>query len=63
MPLSGREMLKRYLDDGWVLLRQKGSHVHVGKEGQVETIPMHRELKKGLERGLLKRLRSKGAKK
>ncbi len=59
MPMSGKEMLKLFLKDGWRVLRQKGSHVAVGKEGQVETIPMHRELAKGTERGLLKRLGKK----
>ncbi len=56
MPMSGKEMLKHYLERGWIVLRQKGSHVHVGKDGQVETIPMHRELKKGLESKLKKRI-------
>lgn len=56
MPMSGRQMLKLFLKAGWLVLRQKGSHVAVGKNGQVETIPMHRELAKGLEHGLLKRL-------
>src|SRR4051812_29179069 len=53
MPLSGREMLRLYLQAGWVVLRQKGSHVVMGKGELRETIPMHRELKRGLERALL----------
>jgi predicted RNA binding protein YcfA (HicA-like mRNA interferase family) len=56
MPLSGKEMLRLYLKRGWVILRQRGSHVHLGKDEQRETIPLHLELKKGLERKLLKRL-------
>jgi len=56
MPMSGQEMLKRYLQCGWVVLRQKGSHVIVGKGQLRETIPMHRELKKGTEHALNKRL-------
>ncbi|HCU23820.1 MAG TPA: addiction module toxin, HicA family, partial [Deltaproteobacteria bacterium] len=56
MPLSGKEIVKLYLRDGWVVLRQRGSHVQLGKESERETIPLHRELKKGLERKLLKRL-------
>ena len=56
MPLSGKEMLKEYLRQGWTVLRQNGSHVIVGKDEQRETIPMHRELKKGLERALKKRI-------
>ncbi len=50
-------MLKLYLSAGWAILRQRGSHVMVGKDGDVETIPMHRELKRGLEQSLLKRLK------
>ena len=57
MPLSGKEMLSLYLRAGWEKLRQSGSHVIVGKEDDRETIPMHRELKKGLERKLLKHLK------
>ena len=56
MPLSGKEMLKLYLRAGWIIKAQKGSHVKVGKNGERETIPMHKELKKGLEFKLLKHL-------
>ena len=59
MPISGKEMLKLYLKHGWTELRQSGSHVIVGKGAQRETIPMHKELKKGLEKALLKRISSK----
>ncbi|MEZ4846807.1 MAG: type II toxin-antitoxin system HicA family toxin [Bdellovibrionota bacterium] len=57
MPLSGREMKRLFEKHGWIELRQKGSHVIMGKDSQRETIPMHRELKIGLERKLLKRLK------
>lgn len=56
MPISGREMLKLYEKLGCSVLRQKGSHVIVGKGSFRETIPMHHELKKGTEHYLLKRL-------
>lgn len=57
MPMSGTEMLALFEKYGWRKVRQKGSHVIVKKEGErPETIPMHRELKKGLEASLLKRL-------
>ncbi len=57
MPMSGKEMLRLFESLGWVKVRQKGSHVVVQKEGEIpETIPMHKELKNGLERKLLKRL-------
>ena len=57
MPLSGKEMLKLFQKTGWKKLRIKGSHVIVGKNDERETIPMHKELKKGLESYLLKRLK------
>ena len=58
MPISGKEMLQRYLKNGWVILRQNGSHVIVGKGTKRETIPVHgnKDLKKGLEKKLLKGL-------
>ena len=56
MPLSGKEVLKLYEKKGWTMLRQKGSHVIVAKGAERETIPMHKELKKGLEQKLLKRI-------
>ncbi len=60
MPMSGKDMLKLYEHRGWRQIRQKGSHVIVAKGTDRETIPMHRELKKGLERALLKRLGKEG---
>jgi predicted RNA binding protein YcfA (HicA-like mRNA interferase family) len=56
MPMSGIQMRRLFEQQGWTLLRQKGSHVIMGKGDLRETIPMHKELKKGLERALLKRL-------
>ena len=56
MPISGKQMLKRFQKASWVIVSRKGSHVKVGKGS--ETIPMHKELKKGLESKLLKRIES-----
>ena len=56
MPLSGKEMIRLYELQGWSVLRQKGSHVQMGRGSERETIPMHKEIQKGLERKLLKRI-------
>jgi predicted RNA binding protein YcfA (HicA-like mRNA interferase family) len=56
MPVSGEQMLKLYKRAGWKVISQKGSHVKVGKNTLREIIPMHKELKRGLEQALLKRL-------
>jgi len=58
MPLSGEQMLRRFLAHGWIVLRRRGSHVILGRGTCRETIPMHDELHRGLERRLLKRLAS-----
>jgi predicted RNA binding protein YcfA (HicA-like mRNA interferase family) len=51
-------MLALYQKAEWHVLSRRGSHVKVGKGPLRETIPMHKELKKGLEQSLLKRLRA-----
>jgi predicted RNA binding protein YcfA (HicA-like mRNA interferase family) len=58
MPISGKEMLKRYLAAGWEIVRKNGSHVILRKGNKNETIPIHanKDLKKGLEKKLLKKL-------
>ena len=59
MPISGKEMVKKYQDQDWIVLRQRGSHIILGRGQERETIPDHRELKKGLEKKLLKRLKER----
>jgi predicted RNA binding protein YcfA (HicA-like mRNA interferase family) len=60
MPLSGEDVLKLYKKAGWKIISQRGSHVKVGKGSLREIIPLHKELKKGLEQALLKRLENEG---
>jgi predicted RNA binding protein YcfA (HicA-like mRNA interferase family) len=60
MPLSGEQMLRLYQKAGWRVVSQKGSHVKLAMDNQRETIPMHKELKKGLECALFKRLNREG---
>lgn len=59
MPLTGKEILKLFLSKGWVILRQKGSHIIIGKGKKREVVPIHgnESLKIGLEKKLLKVLR------
>ena len=55
MPLTGKEMLKLYLKNGWKQDHVTGSH-HILIKGNVSvSIPVHnRDLKKGTEQKLLK---------
>ena len=56
--VSGREAVKRFLRIGYVLVRQRGSHMRLihplNTNRQPLTVPDHRELGKGLLRKLLR---------
>jgi predicted RNA binding protein YcfA (HicA-like mRNA interferase family) len=54
VPKSGKEMVRLFESSGWRMLRQRGSHVVMGKGTLRSVIPLHRELKRGLEQKLLK---------
>ena len=58
MPLTGKQMLKKAIDNGWKEVRIKGSHHIMEKEGMTVPIPVHgnRDLEKGLEQKILKDL-------
>jgi predicted RNA binding protein YcfA (HicA-like mRNA interferase family) len=56
MPISGEDMLKRHVRSGWVVMHRKGSHVKGGFQNLRETIPLHKELARGLAGKLMKRL-------
>lgn len=54
--LSGREVVKAFARDGWQVVRQRGSHIIMVKEGCMVTlsIPDHREVAKGTLRSLIR---------
>lgn len=56
MPLTGKEMLKLLLENGWIERRVAGSHHHLYKDGVRITVPIHgnQDLGNGLERKILK---------
>jgi len=55
MPMTGKEMLKLYLKNGWALDHVTGSHHIVIKGKAAVSIPVHgKDLKKGTEQKLLK---------
>lgn len=58
MPLSGREMIKLFEKKGFQVVKGqgKGSHRKLRKGSKTVIIPDHKELKKGLEKALLKQL-------
>ena len=54
--LDGRTVVKAFGRDGWELVRQKGSHMILVKEGSWATlsVPDHREIAPGTLRSLIR---------
>ena len=54
--LSGRETVQAFDPLGWKVVRQKGSHIILIKDGHVATlaVPEHKEGAKGTLRSLLR---------
>ena len=54
--LSGRAVAKAFGRDGWELVRQKGSHMILVKDGSLATlsVPDHREIAPGALRSLIR---------
>ena len=58
MPISGKQAIKILLDEGFVIARQRGSHVvltkHDANPKLTTVVPLHKELKKGTIRSIAK---------
>jgi predicted RNA binding protein YcfA (HicA-like mRNA interferase family) len=54
--LSGREVVRAFAQDGWQMVRQRGSHMILIKPGHMATlsVPDHREVAKGTLRSLIR---------
>lgn len=56
MPLTAREAIRRLKKDGWVEVRQTGSHKQFVKGNQRITVPDHPgDLKPGVEKDIRKK--------
>lgn len=60
VPISGKDMRKLFYDAGYELVPGggKGSHWKLVKGNDTAIIPNHKELKKGLEHSLRKKLKN-----
>jgi len=58
MPISGKQAIKILQDNGFVIARQRGSHVVLTKQDDMTklttVVPLHKELKKGTIRSIAK---------
>lgn len=52
--ISGDKLIKSLVKKGFVVRRQTGSHIVMQKERIVFAVPLHKELKKGTLRRILK---------
>ena len=54
--LSGRDVVKVFTEDGWQMVRQRGSHMILVITGLMVTlsVPDHREVAKGTLRSLIR---------
>ncbi len=54
--LSGRDVVKAFTNDGWQMVRQRGSHMILIKVGHMATlsVPDHREIARGTLRSLIR---------
>jgi len=54
--LSGREVVRTFTKDDWQMVRQRGSHMILVKEGNTATlsVPDHKEVAKGTLRSLIR---------
>ncbi|MFI0347509.1 MAG: type II toxin-antitoxin system HicA family toxin [Chthoniobacterales bacterium] len=54
--ISGRHLVKIFARDGWCMVRQRGSHMILIKDGYMASlsVPDHREVAKGTLRSLIR---------
>ena len=55
--LSGRKVAQAFVRLGWLVMRQKGSHIILVKSGNIASlsVPDHREVARGTFRSLLQK--------
>ena len=54
--VSGREVVRAFEKDGWIMVRQRGSHMILVKDGRIASlsVPDHREVARGTLRSLIR---------
>lgn len=54
--VSGERLIKALGKDGWEVVRQRGSHVRLKKDGRRHAlvVPLHREIRRGTLAGILR---------
>lgn len=53
--MKQKDLIKRFFDHGWWILREGGSHVIVTNGHDIEPIPRHKEINEQLAKAIIKR--------
>lgn len=54
--MKDKDLMKKLLQDGWLLVRINGSHHVLQKEDRIEVVPVHgKDVPRGLLEKILKR--------
>ncbi len=53
--MKRRDLIKLLEKNGWILIRDDGDHTVYGKDGQIEPIPRHKEIKETTAKSIIKR--------
>lgn len=53
--MKQKDLLKKFYDNGWWLLREGGNHIIITDGINIETIPRHKEVNEQLAKALIRR--------
>ena len=53
--MKRRDLLKKFTDNGWWIVRDTGPHTVVTNGTEVETVPRHTEISENLAKAIIKR--------
>ncbi len=53
--MKRRDLIRLLEKNGWKLIRDGGRHSIYGKDGEIEAIPRHKEIKENLAQTIIKK--------
>ena len=53
--MKQKDLLKRFYDRGWWVLREGGNHIILTNGSDIEPIPRHKEVNEQLAKAIIKR--------
>lgn len=53
--MKQKDLLKRFFDNGWWVLREGGNHIILTNGTEIEPVPRHKEVNEQLAKSIIKR--------